>query len=146
MTSSRKDRQYAGDTSFEYRLFSLITGEKINQAELDKRAARIWNMHRLLTALEWGGGNPVNLREGHDQIPEHYFLPLEERLLPPFDPIRGQDYPPLDRKKFEMTKVEYYRIMGWDEKTGLPGRATLEALDMKDEADRFETIGFKLPA
>jgi aldehyde:ferredoxin oxidoreductase len=41
--------------------------------------------------------------------------------------------------------VEYYRIMGWDEETGLPRRATLEALDMKDEADRFETIGFNLP-
>jgi len=145
MTSARKERQYAGDTSFEYRLFSYITGEKINQAELDKRAARIWNMHRLLTALEWGGGKPVNLKEDHDQIPDHYFLPLKERLLSPFDPIRGEDYPPLDRKMFEMTKVEYYRIMGWDEETGLPRRATLEALDMKDEADRFETIGFNLP-
>jgi len=41
--------------------------------------------------------------------------------------------------------LAYYRIMGWDEKTGLPRRAILEALDMKDEADRFETIGFNLP-
>jgi aldehyde:ferredoxin oxidoreductase len=42
--------------------------------------------------------------------------------------------------------VEYYKLMGWDEETGLPRRSTLEELDMKEVADRFEAIAFKLPA
>jgi aldehyde:ferredoxin oxidoreductase len=144
MTSGREDREYMGDLSVEHELLTLVTGEKTDQEELDRRAARIWNLHRLLTALEWEGGRPADLRETHDQIPDHYFHRAEALLLSPFPPSK-KPHPPLDRERFEATKTAYYRCMGWDVRTGLPRRSTLQALGMKDVADRFETLAFKLP-
>ena len=41
MTSGRKDREYTGDISVEYKLFELVTGEKMTQESLNDRAARI---------------------------------------------------------------------------------------------------------
>lgn len=145
MTSGREDRKYTGDVSAEFRLFELVTGEKMTQEKLNERAARIWNVHRLVTALEWGGGKPVNLRKEHDQLPEHFFAPESTRLLPSY-PEAEHPHPPLDKGHFEATKVEYYKYMGWDVETGLPRRATLKALGMADVLTAFEAKGFKLPA
>jgi len=129
----------------EFKLFELVTGEKMTQDKLNDRAARIWNMHRLVTALEWGGGKPVNLRQEHDQLPEHFFAPVAGRVLPVY-PEAEPPHPPLDRKHFEATKAHYYTYMGWDAETGLPRRATLEKLGMKDVAEAFEAKAFQLPA
>ncbi len=145
MTSGRKDRGYTGDVSVEYKMFELVTGEKMTQDKLNERAARIWNMHRLVTALEWGGGKPVNLRQEHDQLPGHFFAPVESRLLPAY-PEAERPHPPLDRDHFEATKTVYYTYMGWDPETGLPRRSTLEKLGMQDVATAFEAKGFRLPA
>ena len=145
MTSGREDRGYAGDTSVEYKLFELVTGEKMTQEDLNKRAAKIWILHRLLTAMEWNGGQPVNLRKEHDQIPDHFFAPVEARLLPPYPPAEPP-HPPLDRKNFEACKVEYYKYMGWDVETGLPTRSLLKKLGMKDVLADFEAKAFELPA
>jgi aldehyde:ferredoxin oxidoreductase len=145
MTSGREDRKYAGDTSVEYKLFEYVTGEKMTQEALNIRAARIWIMHRLLTAMEWGGGSPVNLRTEHDQLPEHFFAPESTRLLPPYPPAE-HPHPPLVKEHFEAAKSEYYKLMGWDEATGLPTRSTLKKLGMDDVLASFEARAFKLPA
>lgn len=145
MTSGREDRAYAGDVSVEYKLFELVTGEKMTQEKLNTRAARIWNMHRLLTAIEWGDGKPVNLRKEHDQLPEHFFAPVESRLLPAYPPSE-HPHPPLNRDFFEASKTEYYKLMGWDVETGLPTRSTLKKLGMGDVLAAFESKAFRLPA
>ncbi len=145
MTSGREDREYAGDVSVEYKLFELVTGEKMTQEKLNQRAARIWTLHRLVSALQWGGGKAVNMRVEHDQLPEHFFIAEEQRLLPPYPPA-SPPHPPLKKEYFEATKEEYYKLMGWDTVTGMPRRATMEALGMADVADAFEARAFKLPA
>jgi aldehyde:ferredoxin oxidoreductase len=145
MSSGRKDRDYTGDISVEYKLFELVTGEKMTQKSLDDKAARIWTLHRLLTALEWGGGKEVNLREEHDQVPDHFFIPVEKRLLPSYPPC-DPPHPPLVRENFEAVKDEYYKLMGWDSKTGLPTRTTMKRLGMENEMAVFEKQSFRLPA
>lgn len=40
-------------------------------------------------------------------------------------------------EELERMKDDYYRLMGWDLKTGLPGRETLEKHNMADVADRL---------
>jgi aldehyde:ferredoxin oxidoreductase len=145
MTSGREDRGYTGDISVEHKLFELVTGEKTSQEDLDARAARIWILQRLITAMQWGGGAPVNMRVEHDQLPEHFFKPKETWLLPPFPPA-DPPHPPLDKERFEATKSEYYKLMGWDEATGLPTRSTLKKLGMEDVLASFESRAFKLPA
>lgn len=145
MTSGREDRQYTGDISVEYKYFELVTGEKMTQEKLNDKAARIWILHRLLTAMEWGDGKPVNLRQEHDQLPEHFFAPVESRLLPPYPPAE-HPHPPLVKEYFEASKTEYYKLMGWDVETGLPRLATMKKLGMDDVAAAFEAKAFKLPA
>ena len=145
MTSGRKDRDYTGDISVEYKLFELVTGEKMTQKVLNDKAARIWILHRLLTAIEWGGGKKVNLRKEHDQLPEHFFAPEDTRLLPPYPPA-DPPHPPLVRENFEAVKDEYYQLMDWDGETGLPKRSTLKRLGMDDVLARFESTAFRLPA
>lgn len=144
MVSGREDRGYMGDISVEYKLYELVTGEKMNQGEMDRRAAKGWNLHRLITAMEWGGGAPVNLRVEHDQLPEHFFLPLEKRLKLPF-PESPEPHPPLSHERFEESKTEYYKLMGWDVETGLPTRSSLKKLGMDDVLASFEARAFKLP-
>ncbi|MEF2231133.1 MAG: aldehyde ferredoxin oxidoreductase N-terminal domain-containing protein [Pseudodesulfovibrio sp.] len=145
MTSGRKDRDYTGDITVEYKLFELVTGEKMTQKTLDDKAARIWVLHRLLTAMEWGGGRKVNLREEHDQLPDHFFAPAAKRLLPSYPPA-DPPHPPLVRENFEAVKNEYYKLMEWDVETGLPTRKLLKRLGMEAELAAFEKKAFKLPA
>ena len=145
MTSGREDRDYTGDISVEYKLFELVTGEKMTQKTLDDKAARIWVLHRLLTALEWGGGKKVNLREEHDQLPDHFFAPIETRLLPSYPPA-APPHPPLVRENFEAVKDEYYKLMEWDGKTGMPTRRLMKRLGMDAELASFEKQAFTLPA
>ena len=145
MTSGRKDRKYTGDISVEYKLFELVTGVKMTQESLNDRAARIWILHRLLTALEWGGGRMINLREEHDQLPQHFFAAEDTRVLPPYPPA-AHPHPPLVRENFEAVKDEYYKLMGWDTKTGLPTRTTMKRLGMQAELASFEDKAFPLPA
>ncbi len=49
--------------------------------------------------------------------------------------------PQLDRDKFEALKDRYYRLCGWDVKTGRPTRPKLEELGLKDVADELEREG-----
>lgn len=144
MVSGREDRDYMGDISVEYKLYELVTGLKMNQGEMDWRAAKSWNLHRLITAMEWGGGAPVNLREEHDQLPVHFFVPVKDRMLPSY-PEPVQPHLPLSREYFEASKTEYYKLMGWDEATGLPTRSSLKKLGMDDVLASFEARAFRLP-
>ena len=50
----------------------------------------------------------------------------------------------LDRDKFEALKDRYYRLCGWDIKTGWPTRVKLEDLGLTDVAGKLESFG-KLP-
>jgi aldehyde:ferredoxin oxidoreductase len=38
----------------------------------------------------------------------------------------------------EAIKDDFYKLRGWDLTTGVPTRATLESLDLKDVADELE--------
>ena len=44
----------------------------------------------------------------------------------------------LDKKKYREMLKEYYRIRGWNERTGLPLPETLENLGLTDLASRFK--------
>jgi aldehyde:ferredoxin oxidoreductase len=47
----------------------------------------------------------------------------------------------IDRKKWEMLKDAYYTERGWDLATGIPTRAKLEGLDLKDIANDLKQLG-----
>jgi len=121
-----------GDPYLEGNLFTAVTG--IPAGELDFFAERIFNMQRL-----------IRVREGHrvpqdDYPPEFNFTePLAGSVHSARMTMPGPGAEPvdmtgntLDRVKFKAMFREYYRLRGWDMKTGLPTKKTLAALGMND--------------
>ena len=47
----------------------------------------------------------------------------------------------VDRDEFEKMKSEYYGLRGWDVESGLPTRAKLEELQLRDIADDLDERG-----
>jgi aldehyde:ferredoxin oxidoreductase len=43
-----------------------------------------------------------------------------------------------DKNKFEEFKTRFYRLQGWDMRTGYPTRGTLESLDLIYVADELK--------
>jgi aldehyde:ferredoxin oxidoreductase len=84
---------------------SALFEENITAQDLIDAGKRIWNLTRYF-----------NCREGFsredDVLPARLF---EDPV--PFGPTKGQV---VDRTRFEAMKDEYYQILGWDIKTGVP--------------------------
>jgi aldehyde:ferredoxin oxidoreductase len=124
--SPLKSRNYEGDLTVEAQMYSLATGDKKSEKDLDLVCERIFNLHRALTIRDMG---TVEMRERHDTIPSWVFdAPPEAK---PFAPGSSK----LDRADMEVAKDQFYEALGWERKTGAPTRATLERLGLKDVAD-----------
>jgi aldehyde:ferredoxin oxidoreductase len=130
--SPLKERNYRGDTGLEAKFFSMATGFEVNEETLDKYAERTFTLHRALTAKQM---NSKNLRDDHDQLTGwQYSMDPDKKA---FD----EGTIKLDKDDFNQALTYFYKEMGWDEKTGIPTRATLEDLKMADVADQLETHG-----
>jgi aldehyde:ferredoxin oxidoreductase len=118
-----------GDPDLEARLFSAVTG--INGGELGACLERVCNAQRL-----------IMLREGR-RTPEDDYPPKVNFTEPLKAPgpvmVPGPGDEPvnvagnvLDRDRYEDMLREYYRLRGWDERTGVPLPKILSALGMND--------------
>ncbi|MDP2719247.1 MAG: aldehyde ferredoxin oxidoreductase C-terminal domain-containing protein, partial [Dehalococcoidia bacterium] len=108
-------------------LVSSATGADFNARKLFETAERIYTLEQC-----------YNVRLGKsrkdDTLPEMYFKePMNS------GPLKGYKH---DRDKFNGMLDEFYDIWGWDRKTGIPRRDTLERLGLKDVADELEQRGF----
>ncbi|HSW57837.1 MAG TPA: aldehyde ferredoxin oxidoreductase N-terminal domain-containing protein [Dehalococcoidales bacterium] len=121
---------HLGDPTLEAQLFTAVTG--LPGDNLNLAAERIFNQQRLIL-----------LREGRrvpqaDYPPEYNFLePLKTNargdpmLVPgpggvPVDAVGKM----LDKARFSNLLQEYYRLRGWDEKSGIPSPETLASLGL----------------
>ena len=112
---------------FESRVFSAVTGIDMSVKEIEKAGERIWNLMRAITIKR------DNRTRKDDTVSEIFFES-------PYDSMVGIAGP-VDKDKFESLKDRYYRLRGWDVKTGRPTREKLEELDLKDVADELEREG-----
>ena len=78
--SPLKSRNYEGDLTLEAQLYSLATGDKKNENELDEMAMRVFNLHRALTIRDQG---TMDMRTQHDTMPDHAFGGASERSPAP---------------------------------------------------------------
>jgi aldehyde:ferredoxin oxidoreductase len=105
------------------------TGWNITVSDLMTVGERAFNLCRAF-----------NVREGmsrkDDTLPPRLMEPM------PSGPYKGEI---IARASFDETLDKYYRFRGWDEKTGIPKKKTLERLNVKYVADELERIG-ELPA
>lgn len=96
---------------------AAITGWPFTQEELRLIAERVWNLTRLF-----------NVREGFgrrdDTLTERIFTEASTR-----GPSKGQV---MDRASFENMLDEYYEIVGWDKRTGIPKKEKLKELGIEE--------------
>jgi aldehyde:ferredoxin oxidoreductase len=116
----------------EAKLFSLTTGIDMDVKTMLKIGERIrGGLERAIMARE-------GRRREDDTLTPEWFAQTKDNL-----PAPGPDgnFVPttraIDRDRFEKLKDAYYIERGWDLKTGVPTRAKLEELDLKDVADEL---------
>jgi aldehyde:ferredoxin oxidoreductase len=120
---------------FESRLFSAVTGVSMEPGKLAQAGERIWNLRRAVMVQR------ENRTREDDTLNEPYF---EKAITCPGGVSRGRLIGPIDRTQFERLKDRYYELWGWDVRTGRPTRGKLEALGLKEVADKLASLN-KLP-
>jgi len=99
-------------------LYQAVTGIKTDLQDLRRRVDRIWSLYRM-----------ANLREGfkrevHEVLPQQWF---EKNGFKEY--VSGK---PMQMEQAQKMIEDYYEEWGWDRRTGLPTRDTLEKLDLAD--------------
>jgi aldehyde:ferredoxin oxidoreductase len=123
-----------GDPTLEGQIYSAVTGRAAE--DLQRAAERTANLQRMILIRE-------GRRPSDDYPPEYNFTePLAATLSMHWTEVPGEGEESvsmlgnvLDRGKFEAMLKEYYRLRGWDEKTGVPKTETLESLGLEDVVD-----------
>jgi aldehyde:ferredoxin oxidoreductase len=116
---------------FESRALSTVTGVEYDVDRLWQAGERIYNMRRAIMVLR------ENRRRDGDTISPVWFEGESDLDIMTLS-LRGQGLPePLEKEQWEKLKNRYYELRGWDIDTGVPGRAKLEELGMKDVADKL---------
>ncbi len=136
---------HVGDPSIESKLLSAVTGIDFNEAAYNLVGERIFNLTRA-----------IQRREGRQQdvLPDfnftepltsdksnYYFLFNPECLLPGKDgELTSRLNAKLDRDKFNTMLTDYYRLRGWDPKSGLQTEECLERLGLSYLAEPLKNI------
>jgi aldehyde:ferredoxin oxidoreductase len=126
------------DTVTEAQIYAAITGKEVDDTELARIGERIFNLQRAIMLREgWQGRKD-------DKILDYYFTePLKKAelfynadgLLPGRNgEVISRVGAVIEKDKFEQMKTEYYGYRGWDVASGLPLKAKLIELNLKDVA------------
>ncbi|MBM3240871.1 hypothetical protein FJZ31_31700 [Candidatus Poribacteria bacterium] len=105
--------------SLEVYLYRATTGDDIDDAELRKRAERIFNLERVIQVNNYG-------RTREDDIAIIPYFETPENLPGPSGKLES-----LDREKFLKLVDEYYELRGWDKTTGRPTKEKLTELGLE---------------
>jgi aldehyde:ferredoxin oxidoreductase len=113
---------HVGDLTLESRIFSAVTGRELDVEESYKMGEMLSTLERALTVRDG--------RSRKDDILHDIYFEKED--------AGGRKY---KREDLERAKSEYYQLMGWDAKTGVPTAGTLEKLGLKEVAEGLEKRG-----
>jgi aldehyde:ferredoxin oxidoreductase len=131
-SSPLRERGYKGDDTIESLLYSIVTGDKKSRNELDEVAERIFVLHRALTIRGMG---TKEMRTEHDTIPAWVYGDGKDRV--PFAKGTIQ----MDKDDMQKAMDMFYEEMGWDKKTGSPGREAYLKLGLAGVADELGKKG-----
>jgi aldehyde:ferredoxin oxidoreductase len=131
------DKPNRGEPSAENEswAYALVTGHEMDVAGMLKVGERVRNVERMIAVRK-------GRRRADDTLADYCFNDF------PAAKAKGKVPGPdghwiaveraLDREKWEKLKDAYYTQRGWDLQSGIPTRAKLEALDLKDIADGLQ--------
>jgi aldehyde:ferredoxin oxidoreductase len=106
-------------TNEHLNIINIVTGMDLKLPELIDVTDRIWNLERSF-----------NCREGHRR--EHDVQAIRFMTEPiPDGPSKGMYSP---SNELEILKDKYYDLTGWDKKTGIPTKVTLQRLNLTQQA------------
>lgn len=139
-------REDKNEETLESRVLSAVLGKQVSEDELCLFGERIFNLQRA-----------IFLREGHkgredDTLPEFYLtVPLSSEKHNPDCLVPGKNGEVIsrkgavvDREKFEKMKDDYYRLRGWDVKTGIPLPEKMSKLGLVDIIESREDTGDRI--
>jgi len=133
----REDRM--GDTAVESKLLSAVTGIEYSEKELDRIGERIWNVQRAIMVREGRTKEEDTLHEAYFRKKStHRRLRNEIQFHTNIDSDQTK---PIPREAFEEAKETYYKMRGWDEKTGRPTREKLIDLGLDEIAEQLDPPG-----
>ena len=113
---------HIGDTTLESRLYSVVTGVEMSEEESYRKGEMLCTLERALAVRDG--------RTRRDDVLHDLYFEKED--------AGGRKY---RREDLERAKSEYYRLMGWDPKTGIPTASGLERLGLKEVAEGLEKRG-----
>jgi len=114
-------------SGIESEIFNMATGLNLSETDINNAAERIKNLFRAILIRNYGRTREIEVRE---------VLPM---LTYP-----DADGKTVSEEEYNYLVDNYYKIRGWDLKTGWPTRETYERYGLKEIADELEALG-KLP-
>jgi aldehyde:ferredoxin oxidoreductase len=96
-------------------LYNAATGQLLTREALFTAAERVVNLERCIDARE-------GLTREDDKLPRRFFRPF---------PGGANQDKALDSKEMEKMKTVYYKMRGWNPKTGLPTAVKLRELGLE---------------
>jgi aldehyde:ferredoxin oxidoreductase len=130
---SKEDR--LGDTAAESKLLSAVTGIELSEEELNRIGERIWNLLRVTMVREGRTSQEDSLHESYFR--ESVISRGGVKESQSHTNVSSDQTKPVPRHAFEEAKKAYYRMRGWDEKTGCPVREKLIDLGLEDVAEQL---------
>ncbi len=135
-----------GDPTLENQICSAVTGKEVDEEGLYRIGERAFNLQRAILIREGRQGRADDILEEYEftcPVTEITAFGNPEALIPGKDGrTMSRKNLAVDRKEFERMKDEFYELRGWDVKTGLQKKTTLEALDLADVAKIMAAGGF----
>jgi len=129
----------------EPRFFNAVTGKKFSFRDGMEMGRKIWSLDNAIWTLQGRHRDMVHFSDYIYNVPYKgagnyawYYLPGRENGQWKYIQVNGRN---LDKTKFEEFKTRFYKLEGWDVRTGWPRRKTLESLGLKYVADELERNG-----
>lgn len=127
--------------SYEPKFYSAVTGNKLTWEEGLEIGRKIWNLDRAIWVLQG--------RTREMEVFSNYVYDVPTVAPYPLPVLRDGAWEydmknvgrTLDRAKFEDAKTRFYKIEGWDPKTGWPTKSGLGKLGLENVASALEKAG-----
>ena len=128
----------------EPKFFNAVTGNKMSFLDGINLGRKIWNIDNAIWTLQGRHRDMVHFADyiytqpGTQLDVPNAYLPGKENGKWDY---YGYTHRSIDKGKFEAFKTGFYKLQGWDTKTGYPTRKTLKSLGLGYVADELEGHG-----
>jgi len=136
----------ASSDAGEQVFWNAVTGDNLAFEEGIELGRRIWNLDNAIWVLQGRHRDMVHFSpyvyetkyEKGELFPFYMWPCRDEKGKWQYTDLMGRS---LDKSRFEEWKTIFYKLEGWNTKTGWPKRSTLEKMDLGLVADALKAVG-----